>query len=50
MRFCMGKAPIVTMAGFTTYYSLTCKPSETAKKKKKRKKLNAYTLSPVAQW
>lgn len=46
MRFGMGKAPTVTMAGFTTYYSLTCKLSGTAKKKK----LNAYTLSPVAQW
>ena len=36
MQFYMGKYPIVTMAGFSTYYSLTCKPGRTAKKKKKK--------------
>ena len=46
MRFCIGKAPIVTMAGFTTYYSLTCKPSETAKKKKKKKKVECIYSFP----
>lgn len=48
MRFCMGKAPTVTMAGFITYYSLTCKPGGTAKKKKK--KLNAYSSFPGGSW
>ena len=36
MRFCMGKSPTVTTAGFITYYSLTCKPGGTAKKKQKK--------------